>query len=168
MSLGALQRCLDFNTREFKADLVHCHTWYVQWAGILAKLNYGIPMVITVHSLEPLRPWKREQLGGGYDFSCWVEKLPGGIADNAAAGNSSKLGETNRSTRFDRRNSDDFAVRQLATVPRRGVCLQLEFVARRKRDLATQTHAYAIQMRQRDMTYFAGHFRYQTVCGDSR
>ena len=71
---GALQRCLDFNTLEFKAELVHCHTWYVHWGGILAKLNYGIPLVVTVHSLEPLRPWKREQLGGGYDFTCWLEK----------------------------------------------------------------------------------------------
>ena len=42
--------------------------------GILAKLNYAIPLVVTTHSLEPLRPWKREQLGNGYEFSCWVEK----------------------------------------------------------------------------------------------
>ncbi|MEP6975966.1 MAG: glycosyltransferase, partial [Spartobacteria bacterium] len=56
---GALQRCLDFNTSEITADLVHCHTWYSHFGGILAKLNYGIPLVITVHSLEPLRPWKR-------------------------------------------------------------------------------------------------------------
>jgi glycosyltransferase involved in cell wall biosynthesis len=61
---GAVQRSLDFNTVELKADLVHCHTWYVHWGGILAKLNYGIPLVITVHSLEPLRPWKREQWVG--------------------------------------------------------------------------------------------------------
>src|SRR5207237_376948 len=57
-----------------EADLVHCHTWYSHFGGILAKLNYAIPLVITVHTLEPLRPWKREQLGGGYDFSVWVEK----------------------------------------------------------------------------------------------
>ena len=61
---GALQRCLDFNTTKILADLVHCHTWYSHFGGILAKLNYGKPLVITVHSLEPLRPWKREQLGG--------------------------------------------------------------------------------------------------------
>jgi alpha-maltose-1-phosphate synthase len=71
---GAVRRCIDFNTTNIEADLVHCHTWYSHFGGILAKLNYGIPLVITVHSLEPLRPWKREQLGGGYDFSVWVEK----------------------------------------------------------------------------------------------
>ena len=53
---------------------MHCHTWYSHFGGILAKLNYGLPLVITVHSLEPLRPWKREQLGGGYDFTLWVER----------------------------------------------------------------------------------------------
>jgi alpha-maltose-1-phosphate synthase len=82
---GAVQRSVDFNTLDLKADLVHCHTWYVHWAGILAKLNYGVPMVITVHSLEPLRPWKREQLGGGYDFSCWVEKTALEMADAVIA-----------------------------------------------------------------------------------
>ena len=71
---GAVRRCIDFNTTNIEADLVHCHTWYSHLGGILAKLNYAIPLVITVHSLEPLRPWKREQLGGGYDFSVWVEK----------------------------------------------------------------------------------------------
>ena len=71
---GAVRRCTDFNTTNIDADLVHCHTWYSHLGGILAKLNYAIPLVITVHSLEPLRPWKREQLGGGYDFSLWVEK----------------------------------------------------------------------------------------------
>lgn len=71
---GAVRRCVDFNTTNIDADLVHCHTWYSHFGGILAKLNYGIPLLITVHSLEPLRPWKREQLGGGYDFSLWIEK----------------------------------------------------------------------------------------------
>jgi glycogen synthase len=51
----------------------------------LAKLNYGIPMVLTVHSLEPLRPWKREQLGGGYDFSVWIEKTAIEMADAVIA-----------------------------------------------------------------------------------
>jgi glycogen synthase len=54
-------------------------------AGIWAKLNYGIPLVITTHSLEPLRPWKREQLGGGYDFSLWVEKTAVEMADAVIA-----------------------------------------------------------------------------------
>lgn len=83
--LGAVQRCTDFNTTAIDADLVHLHTWYSHWAGILAKLNYGIPMVLTVHSLEPLRPWKREQLGGGYDFTCWLEKTAIEMADAVVA-----------------------------------------------------------------------------------
>jgi glycogen synthase len=78
---GAVQRCVDFNTTSIDADLVHCHTWYSHFGGMLAKLNYGIPLVITTHSLEPLRPWKREQLAGGYDFSLWVEKTALEMAD---------------------------------------------------------------------------------------
>jgi glycogen synthase len=82
---GALQRCLDFNTRNITADLVHCHTWYSHFGGILARLNYSIPLVITVHSLEPLRPWKREQLAGGYDFTVWLEKTALQMADAVIA-----------------------------------------------------------------------------------
>jgi glycogen synthase len=82
---GALQRCLDFNTTHIDADVVHCHTWYSHWGGLLAKLNYGLPLVVTVHSLEPLRPWKREQLGGGYDFTCWLEKTTMEMADAVIA-----------------------------------------------------------------------------------
>ncbi len=82
---GAVQRGLDWNTTNIDADVVHLHTWYTHMAGIMAKLNYGIPMVLTVHSLEPLRPWKREQLGGGYDFSCWVEKTAIEMADAVIA-----------------------------------------------------------------------------------
>ncbi len=82
---GALQRCLDFNTAEITADLVHCHTWYSHFGGILAKRNYGKPLVITVHSLEPLRPWKREQLGGGYDFTVWLEQTALEMADAVVA-----------------------------------------------------------------------------------
>ncbi len=55
------------------ADLVHSHTWYANMAGHLGGLLHGIPHVITAHSLEPLRPWKAEQLGGGYRVSSWVE-----------------------------------------------------------------------------------------------
>jgi glycogen synthase len=80
-AFGAVRRCVDFNTTNIGADLVHCHTWYTHFGGILAKKNYGIPLVITVHSLEPLRPWKREQLAGGYDFSLWVEKTALEMAD---------------------------------------------------------------------------------------
>lgn len=82
---GALQRNLDFNTRNIDAQVVHLHTWYAHFGGILAKLNYGIPMVLTVHSLEPLRPWKREQLGGGYDFTSWLEKTAIEMADAVIA-----------------------------------------------------------------------------------
>ncbi|MDB6118810.1 MAG: glycosyl transferase family 1 [Verrucomicrobiaceae bacterium] len=82
---GALQRNLDFNTQKIDASLVHVHTWYAHFAGILAKLNYGIPMVLTVHSLEPLRPWKREQLGGGYDFTAWLERTAIEMADAVIA-----------------------------------------------------------------------------------
>ena len=82
---GAVQRCLDWNTTNIDADIVHLHTWYSHLGGIMAKQNYGIPMALTVHSLEPLRPWKREQLGGGYDFSCWVEKTAIEMADAVIA-----------------------------------------------------------------------------------
>ena len=78
---GAAQRAVSWGAAGIDADVVHCHTWYAHLGGILAKLNYGIPLVISVHSLEPLRPWKREQLGGGYDFSCWVEKTALEMAD---------------------------------------------------------------------------------------
>jgi glycogen synthase len=78
---GAVRRCTDFNTTNIDADVVHCHTWYTHFGGTLAKKNYGIPLVVTVHSLEPLRPWKREQLAGGYDFSLWIEKTALEMAD---------------------------------------------------------------------------------------
>ena len=80
-AFGAVRHCTDFNTINIDADLVHCHTWYSHFGGILAKKNYGLPLVVTVHSLEPLRPWKREQLAGGYDFSLWVEKTALQMAD---------------------------------------------------------------------------------------
>ena len=82
---SAVQRGLDWNTTAIDADVVHLHTWYAHFAGLLAKLNYGLPMVLTVHSLEPLRPWKREQLAGGYDFSLWVEKTAIEMADAVIA-----------------------------------------------------------------------------------
>jgi alpha-maltose-1-phosphate synthase len=91
-AFGAVRRCTDFNTRNIDAGIVHCHTWYSHFGGILAKKSYGIPLVITVHSLEPLRPWKREQLGGGYDFSLWIEKTALEMADAIIA----VSGETKR------------------------------------------------------------------------
>ncbi|MEO6530531.1 MAG: glycosyltransferase, partial [Specibacter sp.] len=56
------------------SELVHSHTWYANMAGHIAALLHGIPHVLSAHSLEPLRPWKAEQLGGGYAVSSWVEK----------------------------------------------------------------------------------------------
>jgi starch synthase len=67
------------------ADLVHSHTWYANLAGHLAKLLYGIPHVVSVHSLEPLRPWKVEQLGGGYHVSRFCEQTSIEAADRVIA-----------------------------------------------------------------------------------
>ncbi|MFT4156721.1 MAG: glycogen synthase [Microbacterium sp.] len=64
------------------ADIVHSHTWYANFAGHIASQLHGIPHVLTAHSLEPLRPWKAEQLGGGYAVSSGIEKL---AYENAAA-----------------------------------------------------------------------------------
>lgn len=84
-ALDAARRGIDFNGVGIDADLVHCHTWYTHLGGILAKLMYGIPLIITVHSLEPFRPWKREQLGRGYDYSLWIEKMAIEMADAVIA-----------------------------------------------------------------------------------
>ncbi|WP_344430266.1 glycogen synthase [Amycolatopsis minnesotensis] len=62
-------------------DLAHSHTWYANLGGHLAKLHHGIPHVVTAHSLEPLRPWKAEQLGGGYRISSWIEREAYEFAD---------------------------------------------------------------------------------------
>ncbi|MFL6057058.1 MAG: glycogen synthase [Actinoallomurus sp.] len=67
------------------ADLVHSHTWYANLAGHVAKLLHGIPHVVTTHSLEPLRPWKAEQLGGGYAISSWAERTALPAADAVVA-----------------------------------------------------------------------------------
>src|SRR5258705_2937294 len=63
------------------ADVVHSHTWYANLAGHVAKLLYGVPHIVTAHSLEPLRPWKAEQLGGGYALSSWCERTALEAAD---------------------------------------------------------------------------------------
>jgi starch synthase len=67
------------------ADVVHSHTWYANGAGHIAKLLHGVPHVVTAHSLEPLRPWKAEQLGGGYRVSSWIEKTAFEAADAVIA-----------------------------------------------------------------------------------
>ncbi|MFH1144304.1 MAG: glycogen synthase [Candidatus Eisenbacteria bacterium] len=84
-ALQALENGLRFNALPHDADLVHCHTWYAHWGGIVAKLAYGLPLVVTVHSLEPHRPWKREQLGRGYEISSWVERTALREADGIIA-----------------------------------------------------------------------------------
>jgi starch synthase len=66
-------------------DLVHSHTWYANMAGHLAKILHGVPHVVTAHSLEPRRPWKAEQLGGGYRLSSWVERTSYEHADAVIA-----------------------------------------------------------------------------------
>jgi alpha-maltose-1-phosphate synthase len=66
-------------------DLVHSHTWYANLAGHTAKLLHGVPHVVTAHSLEPLRPWKAEQLGGGYALSSWIERTAIESADAVIA-----------------------------------------------------------------------------------
>lgn len=78
-ALDAFQRSLAMAKDTLDADVVHCHTWYTDMAGFLAKKLWGMPLVVTIHSLEPLRPWKVEQLGAAYHLSSWIEKT--GIED---------------------------------------------------------------------------------------
>ncbi len=75
------------------AELVHSHTWYANLGGHLAKLVHGIPHVATVHSLEPMRPWKREQLGGGYALSSFAERTALETADAIVAVSAAHLDE---------------------------------------------------------------------------
>ena len=84
-ALRAVSIDLAMTARVEGADLVHSHTWYANFAGHLAKLVYGIPHVATVHSLEPLRPWKAEQLGGGYALSSFCERVALESADRVIA-----------------------------------------------------------------------------------
>jgi alpha-maltose-1-phosphate synthase len=86
--LGALRTVatdLSIAAAAERAELVHSHTWYANLAGHLAKLLYGIPHVVSVHSLEPLRPWKAEQLGGGYQVSRFCEQTALEAADRVIA-----------------------------------------------------------------------------------
>ena len=68
-----------------EVDLVHSHTWYANLAGHLAGLLHDIPHVVSAHSLEPHRPWKAEQLGGGYQLSSWAERTAFEAADAVIA-----------------------------------------------------------------------------------
>ena len=73
-ALDAFQRSLSMAKDTLDAQIVHCHTWYTDMAGVLAKKLWGVPLVLTIHSLEPLRPWKVEQLGNAYHLSSWMER----------------------------------------------------------------------------------------------
>jgi glycogen synthase len=78
-ALDAFHRSLEMARDTLDASVVHAHTWYTAMAGFLAKTLWGVPLVVTIHSLEPLRPWKVEQLGRAYHLSSWMEKT--GIED---------------------------------------------------------------------------------------
>ncbi|MCX2930755.1 glycogen synthase [Mycobacterium sp. CVI_P3] len=84
-SLSTLSADLVMANAAVEATVVHSHTWYTGMAGHLAALLYGVPHVLTAHSLEPLRPWKAEQLGGGYRVSLWVERTAIEAADAVIA-----------------------------------------------------------------------------------
>jgi glycogen synthase len=73
-ALGAFSRSLAMAKDTLDASIVHCHTWYTQMGGLIASKLWDIPFVLTTHSLEPLRPWKAEQLGSGYHLSSWMEQ----------------------------------------------------------------------------------------------
>lgn len=84
-ALSMLSADLNMVNNAEAATVVHSHTWYTGLAGHLASLLYGVPHVLTAHSLEPLRPWKAEQLGGGYRVSSWVERTAVEAADAVIA-----------------------------------------------------------------------------------
>ena len=73
-ALQALATDLSIADQLGSVDVIHSHTWYANFAGFTANLLHGIPHIVSAHSLEPLRPWKAEQLGGGYRISSWAEK----------------------------------------------------------------------------------------------
>ena len=84
-AVDALSRSLAMAKDRLDADLVHCHTWYTDMGGLLAAKLWGVPYVLTIHSLEPLRPWKVEQLGNGYHLSAWMERTAIEAADAIVA-----------------------------------------------------------------------------------
>ena len=73
-AIDAYARSLVMAKDRLDAELVHCHTWYTDMGGLIAAKLWGVPYVLTIHSLEPLRPWKVEQLGNGYHLSAWMER----------------------------------------------------------------------------------------------
>jgi starch synthase len=84
-TLGTFSVNLSMVRDRIDADLVHSHTWYGAMAGFMAKVLYDVPYVATVHSLEPLRPWKEEQLGRSYHLTSWIEKVALENADRIVA-----------------------------------------------------------------------------------
>lgn len=74
-ALDAFHRSLAMAKDTLDADVAHCHTWYTDMAGLLASRLWDVPFVLTIHSLEPLRPWKVEQLGNAYHLSTWMERV---------------------------------------------------------------------------------------------
>jgi alpha-maltose-1-phosphate synthase len=95
-ALATLSADLNMVNTSGAATVVHSHTWYTGMAGHLAALLYGVPHVLTAHSLEPSRPWKAEQLGGGYRISSWVEKTAVEAADAVIAVSSGMRGDVLR------------------------------------------------------------------------
>lgn len=81
----ALEISLNMASKKMNVDILHCHTWYTAYAGFLMRKLYNLPLIVTMHSIETLRPWKRDQLGRGYDVSCWMEKLAVEHADRVIA-----------------------------------------------------------------------------------
>ena len=73
-ALDAFHRSLSMAKDTIDADVVHCHTWYTDMGGLLASRLWDVPFVLSIHSLEPLRPWKVDQLGNGYHLSTWMER----------------------------------------------------------------------------------------------
>lgn len=83
--LDTLMRDVVMSGEVKQADVVHCHTWYTHLAGCLLKQMLRVPLVLTTHSLEPQRPWKKEQLGPAYDAAAWIEKTAYQNADGVIA-----------------------------------------------------------------------------------
>ncbi|MBI5548930.1 MAG: glycogen synthase [Deltaproteobacteria bacterium] len=92
-TLGTFSTGLSVIRDRIDADVVHGHTWYASMAGFMAKTLYDIPLVSTVHSLEPLRPWKEEQLGRSYHLTAWIERMALEASDRVIAVSSQSKGE---------------------------------------------------------------------------
>jgi glycogen synthase len=84
-ALEALSIALAMARDPLDAQVAHAHTWYADMAGVLIRTLHEIPLVVTLHSLEPLRPWKAEQLGRGYELSAWIEETAVEMADRVIA-----------------------------------------------------------------------------------